>query len=484
MATELSSRNMVMGGGKGPMETGLDAQRVLNGIWRRRKTCLAVALVIGAIGAGVVATSPNVYKASAVVRVEPARMSPEMVQATVTQQIEDRLKTIRAELFSRPILERTVEELGLYPDTVKKQGIGAAADELKRHLDVKVEGENAFEVTFEDGNATTAAAVANRLPELFADESLKVRADQAQHAQELFGDELTKLGREGALQEQKLNEFKLAHLGELPEQMESNMRGLERLTAMLGARSDALRDAQRRLVEASKGRIEADSDAGRLGHRESDLNQALLNARSQYTSDHPEVQRLEREVAVTHAKRVSSEADARARDTSRSSAAAEVSALQRDIASIQTQADAYKQRLDNTPRWSVPLAELNGMNEMLKAKYGQMMSRKVEADVAHDLELRNRAQMFHVLSAASEPTSPVRPDRVAGFLLVAVLSLALAMLAGVGLELTDDSLREAGELHASVKLPVLAVVPELGKAGLFGSGKTLRPQINKATLDA
>lgn len=484
MAAELPSRNMVVGGGKGPMETGLDAQRVLQGIWRRRKTCLAVALVIGAIGAGVVATTPNVYKASAVVRVEPARMSPEMVQATVTQQIEDRLKTIRAELFARPILERTVEELGLYPEIVKKSGVGAATEELKRHLDVKVEGENAFEVTFEDGNATTAAAVANRLPELFADESLKVRADQAQHAQELFGDELTKLSHEVAVQEQKLNEFKLAHLGELPEQMESNMRGMERLTTLLGVRSENLRDAQRRLVEASKGRIEADSDAGRLGHHESDLSTALLNAKSQYTADHPEVQRLERELAVTHAKRVAAEADARAHDTSRSAAAAEVANLQREVASIQSQAEAYKQRLDNTPRWSVPLAELNGQYEILKAKYGQMMSRKVEADVAHDLELRNRSQMFHVLSAASEPTAPVRPDRAAGFMLVALLSIALAMLAGVGLELSDDSLREASELHASVKLPVLAVVPDLGKASLFGSGKTLRPSINKATLDA
>lgn len=485
MTSELPSRNVVTGGGKGTMEEqGLSAQRVLQGVWRRRKVCLAVALVIFALGAATVAGAPNVYRASTVVRVEQHRMSPELVNATVTQQIEDRLKTIQAELFSRPILERAVEELNLYPDTVKKSGTGAAAEELRRHLDVKVEGDNAFELTFEDGNAETAAKVANRLPELFADEALKVRAAQTEQAQQLFGDELQKLSVQAGQQEQKINEFKVAHLGELPEQMEANMRTMERLTMLLGTKGDNLRDAQRRLQDAMRGHIDANSDAGRLAVRESEVKNAFDTAKSQYTSDHPEVQRLSRELATVHNQRITAENQARASDTTRAEAAAEVKALTAELATLQQQLDTYRQRIDNTPRWSVPLAELNRQYDALKAKYDQMLSRKVEADVAHDLEMRARAQTFHVLSTAEAPTSPVRPDRAAGFMLVGLVALALGLLAGVVLEMQDDTLREVSDAHNALRLPVLAVVPDLGKKPVLGTGKTLRPAVNRTTLDA
>src|SRR5438132_432003 len=128
MSTELPSR-IVHGGAQRPQEVGLDAQKVLLGVWRRRRLCLAVGLVV------------------------------------------------------------------------------------------------------------------------FAEETLKVRAAQAQQAQELFADELSKLSREVAGQEQKINAFKLAHLGELPEQMESNMRGLERATLLMGQKSAELHDSQRRYLE-------------------------------------------------------------------------------------------------------------------------------------------------------------------------------------------------------------------------------------------
>jgi uncharacterized protein involved in exopolysaccharide biosynthesis len=260
------------------------------------------------------------------------------------------------------------------------------------------------------------------------------------------------------------------------------MRGLERTTVLLGEKSDALRDAQRRLAEASKLHIEADSDAGRLAHRESEVGQALFTARSQYTGDHPEVQRLERELATVRQKRLDAEAAIRNADTTRATAAAQVNELQRELTTVQQQADMYKQRIDNTPRWSTPLAELDQQYEILKQKYQQMLSRKVEADVAHDLEMRARANMFHVLSEAAEPAVPARPDKAAGFMLVALVALALGVLAGVILELQDDSLREPADALHQLRIPVLAVVPRLDGATV--GSKTLRPVVNRPTLDA
>ena len=352
----------------------------------------------------------------------------------------------------------------------------AAVEEMRRHLDVHVEGDDAFELSFEGADPKVAAAVANRLPELFAEETLAVREHQAAEAQDLFGDELAKISQEVAGQEKKLNEFKMAHLGELPEQLEANMRGLERLTALLGEKTEALRDAQRRMAEATQGRFDANSQAGRLGKREDELNADLTTARSQWTADHPEVLRLEREVSATHAKRVQAERDATASDGDRAIAHTQLNQLQAEMASIQAQADSYRKRIEDTPRWSMPLAELDRDYDVLKTKYQQMVSRKVEADVAHDLELRARSQMFHVLSPAVAPAIPVRPDRVAGALLVALLALGMGVLVGTILEMRDDSLRVVRDAHERLQLPVLAAVPTLGSGGV---PRPLRPAVRR-----
>ena len=315
----------------------------------------------------------------------------------------------------------------------------------------------------------------NRLPELFAEETLAVREHQAAEAQDLFGDELAKISQEVAGQEKKLNEFKMAHLGELPEQLEANMRGLERLTALLGEKTEALRDAQRRMAEATQGRYDANSQAGRLGKREDELNADLTTARSQWTADHPEVLRLEREVSATHAKRVQAERDATASDGDRAIAHTQLNQLQAEMASIQAQADSYRKRIEDTPRWSMPLAELDCDYDVLKTNYQQMVSRKVEADVAHDLELRARSRCPRPL-ARGGPRDPVRPDRVAGALLVALLALGMGVLVGTILEMRDDSLRVVRDAHERLQLPVLAAVPTLGSGGV---PRPLRPAVRR-----
>jgi polysaccharide chain length determinant protein (PEP-CTERM system associated) len=445
-----------------------------------------VTLLAMGVGVAVVSSMPNVYRASVVVRVEPARVSPELVQPTVTQLIEDRLKTVRFELFSRPILERVISDTNLYPKLREQRGVAAAVEEMRHHLDVKVEGENAFELTFEDSDPKVATTVANRLPALFAEETLKVRSDQAEAAQELFGDELDKLSKEVAEQEAKISQFKLQHLGELPEQMEANMRGLERLMALMAEKNESLRDAQRRQAEFSKNHFDADTEVGHLIRRQAELNQALDTAKSQWTEDHPEVQRLEREQVSIRSHLQETERQEQSADAERAVANKQVNEVQQEIATMQEQADMYRARLDNTPRWSAPLAALDRQYESLKAKYTQMLSKKVEADVAYDMELRARSQMFHVLSDAAEPVAPVRPDKTAGLALALLLAIGLGALVGIGLEMNDDSLRAAADARHSLHLPVLATVPRMGR--LLGSGssngrgrasngiRTLRPQ--------
>jgi uncharacterized protein involved in exopolysaccharide biosynthesis len=121
--------------------------------------------------------------------------------------------------------------------------------------------------------------------------------------------------------------------------------------------------------------------------------------------------------------------------------------------------------LDNTPRWAHELGVLQRDYEIAKTKYQSVVSRKVEAEIAQELEDRSAEKAFNVISSAAPPSAPSRPDRMSGLMVCALLALGLGVLVGVVRDMRDDSLRNPAEVRDQLPLPVLAVVPPLdGKA--------------------
>lgn len=338
-------------------------------------------------------------------------------------------------------------------------------------LDVKIEGEAAFELSVVGSNPRDVARIANRLPELYAEEALRVREAQARDIAALFDEELERISRAVMALEQRINAFKVAHLGELPEQLEPNMRNVERIMSALNARGDARRDVQRHLADAAQSRFDADSEVGRLQRRALDLSRDWTLGKSQWTEDHPEVQRLERELAAVEARKAAAEARAQQEGALGVQLKGQLAAVNGEVAGLERELQVYRERLDRTPRWAQELSVMNRDYELLRTKYQSLLSRKVEAEVARELEAKARASMFHVLSPAAEPSAPYKPDRSSGLLLAFLAALAAAVLAGVFLELQDDSVRDA-EAARAISVPVLALVPRL--PGEDGAGKPAR----------
>ncbi|MGC4113847.1 MAG: Wzz/FepE/Etk N-terminal domain-containing protein [Myxococcales bacterium] len=438
-------------------------QQMLEGLWRRRLLVLLTFAAVLAVGTAVVLGMPKVWRASTVVRVEAHRVAPELVSPSVLSPVEERLKTLAQELFARPLLERTITELGLHQDLRKDKGMDAAVEALRAQLDVKVEGEAAFVLSVTGDDPKTVAQIANLLPRLYADEALELRAEQAQATSAMFDEELKRLAKDVQGRETAIAAFKLQHLGELPEQAEANMRALDRLMVLLTTRTDARREVQRRLADLSSARTGAETELGRLKRTELDLDGALLAARSQWTPDHPEVERLVREREAAGRKRAVAEAKAQDEDESRTQARHQLAQINEELAGYDREAQLYRDRLDKTPQWAQTLSDLNRDYEILRTKYQSLVSRKVEAEVARELEAKARANTFHVLSPAAEPSAPFKPERGTAMLLVLLAAVGLSVLTGIVREMQDDSLRRA-EQARELEVPVLALVPRIRAA--------------------
>ncbi|QRK07228.1 chain-length determining protein [Archangium violaceum] len=447
------------------MERGMTADQVLKALWRRKVLVGAIVLGAFAVGAAIVLSQQSVYEATAVVRVQPQRPGEEMVQRTVSELVEQRLLTVRQELMARPVLQRAIEEMNLYPEIVSEAGMEAAVNRMRKDLTVRVEGESAFELTYAHTDPNVAAQVANRLPQLFSEQALKSRQEQAARATKLFEDEIVALSKSVTEWEKKIAQFKVDHIGELPEQLEMNMRGLERVGALLQTKSEELRVAEARRSELARARNAADSEAGRLEAAEHSLTQSLVAARSSWTADHPEVKRLTQELNTMRERRKDAESRQWAERQERSRVAELISSIQKEIEGLHQQARSYQERLDRTPRWAHELGVLNRDYEIARAKYQSVVSRRVEAELAQDLEVKSAESLFNVVSPAGVPVAAARPDRLSGLLISFLIALGLGVLVGVVLEMRDDSIRDTQELRDRLPLPVLAVVPNMqGKA--------------------
>jgi len=465
------------------MERGMTADQVLASLWRRKTLILAIMAGVFAVGAGIVATLPSVYQSTVVVRVDAHRMGEEMVQRTVSELVEQRLTTVRQELLSRPVLQRAIEEMGLYKELVEDKGMDVAVERMRGDLDVKVEGENAFELTYRASDAQTAKKVAERLPQLYAEEAVKSRTAQAKRATALFSSEVESLKAAVSNWEKQIAQFKVDHAGELPEQLEMNMRALERIGAMIQLKTDELRMAETRRSDLVRANLSGDSEAGRMQAAENALQADLVAAQTQWTADHPEVQRLTQEVQKMTATRKAAEGRMFTERQERKRAADRVKEIEKELVALQEQGKQYQERLDRTPQWTHELAVLNRDYEIARTKYQSVISRKVEAELAEELEAKAAPSMFNVVSPATLPVAPAKPDRMGGLMLALLLALGLGVLTAVVLEMRDESIRDVKEIKERIPLPVLAVVPQLDTKAERRVLQANRTQMPSATLN-
>jgi polysaccharide biosynthesis transport protein len=113
---------------------------------------------------------------------------------------------------------------------------------------------------------------------------------------------------------------------------------------------------------------------------------------------------------------------------------------------------SYQHRIEQLPVRDLEMASLTRNYEFSKAYYNTLLTKKTEAEMATDLEKRQKAETFRVLDPARPPTKPVKPRR-------SVLSLGCLFL-GVGLGIAVAITRElhAGVLLGEWELPAGTVV--------------------------
>ena len=442
-----------------------DAVAVLK---RRRTLALIVAAAALALGLALALLTPSEWSATSVVQIEPRRLPADFFPAQPGVSFEDRLRTVKHGVMARPVLERVVKETGYEA----QEGTDEAIARLRRNVEVRLEGELPggapgllFVVEVRGRDREKVAKAAELLPRIYAGLTREVLAAQARSLRQILDAQAATLGRQLSDDEARILAFKIQHLQELPEMVETNARSMSRVQALMDMRLGAIGEANRRRADLLAAIPEGQSAPGMA---ETGLDAAirkLQGLEASYGEDHPDVIRARRELEEAQARRVGALAQFR-RDRIQAQLARIEAGVRDDraaLAALDVERKALQARVDVAPRWGQELANLSRDYEVLRGRYAAAVSRRADAQSAEALLAADDAVLFREVEAASVPSRPFAPDR-ARLVWLAILAAVVAGLAAAGItEWLDASVRGPEDATA-LGIPVLAAIPRIGPA--------------------
>jgi polysaccharide chain length determinant protein (PEP-CTERM system associated) len=465
-------------------------------IMRRRIWYLVIPFVLIILGTVLfVIFAPRLYKATTLVLVSPQQVPEALVHSTVTTRIEERLASIAQEVMSRTRLEQVIAEFRLY----QKESRTLSREEIveKMQKDIKVElptkrdEKGFFTISYIGADPTVVTSVANRLTSLFIEENLRVREKQAVGTTEFLAGELTTTKTKLEQLEALVSQYKRQHMGELPEQRDTNLKILEQLQLQNQRAGENLRAAQDRKLFIQKrlsdlelpisasgggGRSSASSTAlsnsspvpemaGSYESQKDALNRQLDELTSKYTGSHPDVITAKKKLAELEKKKETYNVknDPRHKELRNQLTITdiEIKRFRSEEAQISGQMNRYRGRIENVPSREQEMASLVREYQNTKETHELLMKKSQDAQQAENLERRQKGEQFRIIDPARLPEKPFSPDIPK----VLLIGLALSIGCSFGLafirEQMDRSFHDAGDAEVTLGLRVLATIPKI-----------------------
>jgi capsular polysaccharide biosynthesis protein len=145
-----------------------------------------------------------------------------------------------------------------------------------------------------------------------------------------------------------------------------------------------------------------------------------------------------------------------------------------EIRKLKEQISLYQKRIEDTPKREQELALLTRDYDLLKTNYQSLLDKRIQAQMAENLERKQQGEQFKILDPARIPEKPIKPDRNK----ILLMGLMLGFASGFGLawfrESLDQSFHTVSDVETYLGIPVLATIPNLkSKKGHSAYGKAL-----------
>jgi polysaccharide chain length determinant protein (PEP-CTERM system associated) len=462
----------------------------------RRKWFIIIPFILSIIGIILaLILSPPMYKSSTLILVEPQKISEAYIRPTVIIDIRDRLNTITQQVLSRTRLESVIKEFDLYHNKRERPNMDEIVGLMRKNVELNLKGDakgkglNSFEISYMGYDPETVMHVTNRLASLFIEENLNVREQQAEGTTEFLDSQLQNLKASLEKEEAGIKAFKEKYMGELPSQLETNLRTLDRHQLEIQSTSDILRGAEDRKLLLEKQLSEINPGISVSGgvvtsidpmrSRLATLQAELSGLSATYTDKYPEIVRIKNEISEIEKELQRGKPTEKGTDSTQKTQPysnnplyttsynqlmdinADIKNLKEKQKEIAKSIAIFQGRVERIPTREQQSAALERDYGNIRGNYQNLLNKKLDAQLAENLEKRQKGEQFRILDPANLPSKPFTPDTKK----IILLGIAIGLGSGGGLvfllEYIDASFRKAEDVYAVIGIPVLASIPKV-----------------------
>jgi polysaccharide chain length determinant protein (PEP-CTERM system associated) len=454
---------------------------------------------VPAIGIYLALSLPKIYQAQNIIWVQPQKIPENYVESIVSTNIDARIRTISQQIMSRSNLERIIEKFSLYKEPeYQTMFMEDKIADLQENILVEViidednpsgsrrragPSDELFSISFKGQNPEKVLKITNALTSYVIDENLRERTTAAIGTSEFLDEELNVIRKELVAQEEKLKEYREKYMGGLPEQLDTNLRILDRFHEQMNAKLANLRDAKSRLAIIKLQISEEEQNLLNAGVRVTrdgqyvvgpekpltpDQAKALLSQlEARYTERHPDIIRLKKMISDFEKKNekntegTSGEIQPLFGDFRLQFEAikAEIKKYNTEISQLNRQIWMYQKRVEDTPKREQELLLLQRDYDEINKTYTLLQNRKMEARMAVNLEKKQKGEQYRIISSAWLPEKPISPNMKALFILLVAAGLGIGSGLVFMLEYLDSSFRSPEDVESLLGIAMLVTLP-------------------------
>lgn len=513
-------------------------------IFKRRKFWFLVpSLIILGCAVILAVTLPAVYESRSTILIEEQEIPSDFVRSTISSYADQQVQVVAQRVLKTENVSDIVAKYDLYSQGDENAaGFGLAerfrsnvkldlvsAEVVDQRSGRSIQATIAFTLGFTDSNPDITRQVAEDLTMLFLDENKRNRAERAGNTEKFLAKEASRIGDELAEIEGRLAEFKIANEGSLPEQYRFNLDAMERAEREYSELVFRRQELAKRKVELSSQLAQLSPSApvvlatGELVMSDADRLRALQTEHrgkaAIYKSNHPDLIRLEREIAllqgelglavdtddlrrqlreqeqyladlqskyndnhheVQSTRRVIEQLSSGLQEAKLTSAGAGEIAdnpayvlLQTQLATLETEERSQDERLSQleekivryqeilrrTPSVEQEYQALLRDYDNTNAEYQRIKSNQRDAETSRNLEQEQKGERFVLLQSPLRPYEPVSPNRPVIIFLGVILAFGAGLGSVLGREYMDGSIKGMRELSNIMGEGPLVAVP-------------------------
>jgi len=509
-------------------DTNPEFSGYLHAIARRKALLFGIAIPIALLAVLLAIALPDRYTSSALVEIDEPTSAQSLAETSGGASYADQYVTnLKGIVLTDSNLRKMAKAENLYPGMDE----GDMLTRIKRDISVNIvttpildprtgrerEVVDAFTLSYDNRMPPKAQKGAQWLVTAFLAEHRRQRQGRASSAAGFYAQEAERIRTHVAELESKLADFKRANAGQLPELTEVNMSIMDRAESQLAQnelQARSLRQERVFLAAQLEQARTAGPDAGSVrqleeqyarmrgsydeGHPDmialrrqidslkygtsagagtslrSQLNSkraTLAEARQRYGADHPDIQRLNREITTLETRLKNGErGDVEMSDGTPvgMQLRTQVNAIDSQLASLAAQSAELRGKLSGLEKnvTAAPQVEREYSNAtrdltIAREKYEQLLNRQMDAEVSEAAIVNGKADEFRLVQAPMLPDSPSKPQRYAILLIGFVAAFVLGLTATVATEALDPKVRGARDVRELLSVAPLVAIPEI-----------------------